>query len=412
MKKRRTAAQKRATAKMIRANKARRKGKRRSKRNPLVISGKKVKARKVRRGRKKVLRVTGGHLRVKRVKKGHRTAHRKGRAKKKTARKAARRSGGGLTKRQRAARKAARTRKHNAEMRSARARKAARAKKRGKSGGGHRAKKKSSHRRKKQMPAHMRAELPASQMAYESGRRRRHRRAKRNPIPNPIPLEGGLDFFSGLFAVTLGYIFASGADRFAATHALTSSSTQGGFVDAPAAGQIYNSESPSLPIWSSPMRLLAAAASMFVPLGLSAVIKSRGPKSFFQLWSFAAIARTVGKAADDGLSMGLKSTSFGLRLYSPEMAAAAKLTSVGTTAPNPAAPGLFAGVPQQPQIARPQAPPAPTFSALPEPAFRATPPPAIREVAGAPGGLPMDRYESAPRFNPFAETDPDRRFGR
>lgn len=420
-KKRRTAAQERATAKMIRANKARRKGKRRGKKNPLVISGKRVKARKVRRGKKKVLRVTGSKLRVRKVRKGASSHPKKSRKKKKSARKASRKGGGGgLTKRQRAARKAARTRKANKAARSLRAKKAARARKRGKSGKkstsrkARKAKRVASQRRSAKRSAADRSSRGIKESDYDfaEGRRRsRRRKGKRNPIPNPIPLEGGLDFFSGLFAVTLGYIFTSGADRFAATHALTASTTQGGYTDAPAVGQIYNSESPSLPIWSSGMRMAAAAVSIFAPLGLSAVIKSRGPKSFFQLWSFAAIARTLGKAADDGLSMGLKTTSFGLRLYSPEMAAQAKLTSVGTTtAPAAAAPGLFAGAPT---IARPLAPPAqrPMIAPPEQPAFRAPPPPATREVAGAPLSTTHKHVagDAFASFNPFAETDPDRR---
>ena len=141
-------------------------------------------------------------------------------------------------------------------------------------------------------------------------------------------LEGGLDFFSGCFAVAIGYVLAAGADRFGSTHALTPSTTQGAFVDSPAVGQIYDSESPQLPIWSSGTRLAFNALAIAAPLGLSAFIKDKGPKSFFQLMAFAAIARTIGKAAEDGLSMALASTSFGLRLYAPEMAAQAKLTQL------------------------------------------------------------------------------------
>ena len=423
VKKRRSKAQKAATRKMIAANRRRSKGKRskgkrrsHARENPILVTGKNLKSRKVGKRRKG-------------------TSHKKKRAK-------ARKGGGGSSKRSRAAKKAARTRKANKAKRSLAAKKAARSRKRkhGKAHHGKRkahAKKKSHSRKGKRSKASYskaakkaartrkrnrtggtprvtkreREEYERGGYAYES-RRKGKRRPKKNPIQNPIPLEGGLDFFSGLFAVVIGYLFAGGADRMGATHALTPSSAQGGYLDAPAVGQIYNSEAPATPIWSSGMRIAFNVIPIAVPMGLSAMIKSKGPKAFFQLMAFAAIARTLGKAAEDGMSMAMKTTSFGLRVYGPELAAQAKLTSAATTALPQAAPGTFAGAKptaggqlagaseaQQPRIdhSAPVAPPMPTFA------------PVNRTVEGAPartGGLDTSHhYVSGPAFNPFAPTD-------
>ena len=352
----------------------------------------------------------------------------------------------GRSKKSLAAKKAAKTRAENKAARSAAAKKGAKTRKRNE-GKSHPKKKAKSHPKKKKATAKARSKKKGAKKkaksrggfqgfqkigkkkkghpkgwahppgyAHEAAEsrkgRKKHRRVKRNPLAkyNPIPLEGGLDFFSGLFAVTIGYLFAAGADRMGSTHALTASSAQGGFVDAPAAGQIYDSESPQTPIWSSGMRVAYNALAIAVPMGLSAFIKSKGPKSFFQLMAFAAAARTLGKAAEDGMSLAMKSTSFGLRLYAPELAAQAKLAQATTAALPSAAPGTFAGAPKQqalngsPVGGNTQAvkqnnapPPAPAFDAP------------RREVAGAPQQTPSldvgPGYVSRPPFNPFAATE-------
>ena len=469
VKKRRTAAQKAATRKMIAANRRSARESRRSKRgrrNPLVIKGKNVKARKIRVGKKKRLLVTGSKLKVKRVAKrrGRTLTHR---VRSYHAKKAKTKS----RKRSLAAKKAARTRKANKLARSAAARKGRKSSKQAKSrkGGGRKstkrslAGKKAARTRKRNLAKRRKAASgytgPERQLAAESRRRRkksrrrrknpiaraanpvrRRRRRRSNPIriKNPIPLEGGLDFFSGLFAVTIGYLVASGADRMGATHALTPSTTQGGFIDAPAVGQIYDSESPQTPIWSSGMRIAFNALAFAAPLGVSAFVKSKGPKSFFQLMSFGALARVLGKTADDGMSYALNTTAFGMRLYAPEMAAQAKLTSAATTALPQGAPGTFLGIPRRPALGaappygfagpspkaapivqhRPPAPPnaQQPFNQPPQPqrtvtplqqhpqsGFQAQP---QQGVAGAPQqpSINSEPY-TRPLFNPWASTD-------
>src|SRR5260370_29302097 len=74
---------------------------------------------------------------------------------------------------------------------------------------------------------------------------RRHHRMH-NPLPNPLTGTG--EFISGLFGVGSGFLLASITDRFAATHPLTTQAP-GVFTDTPAAGQVYDTETPLLPIW-------------------------------------------------------------------------------------------------------------------------------------------------------------------
>jgi hypothetical protein len=426
VKKKRSKAQRAATRKLIARNKAARRTKKRGRKNPVAAE-----ARKSRKSRRKNPIARAG------TKAGARKA-----AKTRAAKKA---------KRSRAAKKAWRTRKHGSKAKK-HAKKSAKKSTARKGGRSHasyvkvgkkaartrKAGRKSSTKRKsgrtkasykragRKAAAARRYKANSDEAAmtiYESRRRRkrrnpiakeapRRRRHKRNPvgfkaIKNPIPLEGGLDFFSGLFAVTIGYLFASGADRMGSTHALTASSSQGGYTDAPAVGQIYNSESTSLPIWSSGMRLAFNALAIAAPLGISAFVKTRGPKAFFQLMAFAAIARTVGKAADDGLSMALKSTSFGLRVYAPELAAASKSAQATTAALPAAAPGVFAGAKQPAAFngaltTRQEAPPQSRYTpiaSLPQPGFQGS----ARHVAGP--SINSSPVTTGPAFNPWAATD-------
>ena len=165
-------------------------------------------------------------------------------------------------------------------------------------------------------------------------RRRNPRRRRRNPI------DGWKEMLSGVFGVAAGYVLASGGDRFIQTHALNAAGQ-----DAPAAGQIYNSESLLLPIWSSWGRLGVAAASIGVPLFVASKVKSAAWKSFFQLAGFGALARTAGKAADDGLGALAAQTvnPMLVQLYSPELAAQAAVSRLANGAPA-TLPGTFAGL--------------------------------------------------------------------
>lgn len=425
----RTKAQKRATAKMIAANKRRAKAKRNPvakakrrksghhRKNPIAKAGTKAGARKAAK-----TRAAKKAKRSRAAKKAWRTRKAGGRKSPKTAKKSKAKKGGrSHASYVKAGKKAARTRKAGKSPKKHKAKKS-KAKK-SKSGKRSAASYRTAARKAAATRRYKQNEQEASGTYAESRRRRakrnpiaKARKRRRNPIArsskgfygikNPIPLEGGLDFFSGVFAVTLGYLFASGADRMGSTHALTATASQGGYTDSPAAGEIYNSESTMLPIWSSGKRIAFNALSIAAPLGLSAFIKSKGPKSFFQLMAFAAIARTLGKAADDGLSMALKSTSFGLRVYAPELAAASKASGAGAAALPAAAPGVFAGVPQNKQLnGTPMADPASrpmhqAVSALPQPAFQP-------HAAAAPQApIANDRpYTSGPAFNPWAASE-------
>lgn len=146
---------------------------------------------------------------------------------------------------------------------------------------------------------------------------------------------------SGVVGVAAGYVLASGGDRWVSTHALNAAGQ-----DAPAQGQIYNSESLSLPIWSSWSRLGVAVVSIGVPLFVASKVKSGAWKSFFQLAGFGALARTAGKAADDGMGYlaGQTQNPMLVQLYSPELAAATAVATSSLTAPAAAPAGTFAGI--------------------------------------------------------------------
>jgi hypothetical protein len=237
--------------------------------------------------------------------------------------------------------------------------------------------------------------------AYERPKKRGKGKGKRkkNPfLPNPIPMKSGLDFFGSFFAIVFGGSVASLADRFAVTHALTAATGASSYMDAPAAGQIYNSEAMLGPIWGSWQRLLAAGASIFVPLGISAVVKSAGPRGFLQLMSLAAIGRTVVKAADDGLSMALKANSIGMRVFAPEQAAQNKLAAAKTAALPQAAPSTFAGAPADANAASANSA-AGMMPPPPPPPPKIAPPPALPSPTR---DIQFDRRTSAPVFNPWA----------
>lgn len=156
-----------------------------------------------------------------------------------------------------------------------------------------------------------------------------------------------------VLGVATGYVLASGADRYLSTAPISGSGAQ----EQPPAGSIYNSEAVALPIWSSWQRLLAGAASVGVPLIIAGMLRNPAGKSFFQLAGFGALARTAGKAADDGLAMvAMKMTTPNptlVRLYAPEIAAVAKAASV--IPPNqlpPAQTATFAGLPSYRRVGR------------------------------------------------------------
>jgi hypothetical protein len=182
--------------------------------------------------------------------------------------------------------------------------------------------------------------------AYEGRRRRRHRR--RNPFPLPNPTSHPMEFLTELFGFGAGFLWQDGIDRYAATHALATD-TGGNVTDSPAAGQIYNSESLALPIWSSWQRMAFNAAGIAVPFFLARYFA----KDFMMKAGMAAVIRTVGKAATDAVATYVPQNAMTLRLYGDEVASAARLAQTAGTAPSTAPAGTFAGVPRR-QLAAPQ----------------------------------------------------------
>jgi hypothetical protein len=169
------------------------------------------------------------------------------------------------------------------------------------------------------------------------------RRRRRNPIGNPV--SGMMEFVGGVLGVGAGFGLASLFDRIAITHAYSSTNQ-----DAPAQGEIYNSEALLAPIWSSLPRLAWAGGAIVAPLVVARFVnRHMGLKSFFQLMGFGALGRTAGKAVDDLVAKTMVSNASVQRLYSGEIAATAKLNAANLAALSPAPPATFAGAPRQPQ---------------------------------------------------------------
>ena len=284
-----------------------------------------------------------------------------------------------------AARKAARTRKRNKAIdhrksakRVAAGKKAARTRKRRKTVD-HEA-----------MPVRRASRRRSSPHKYGSRIRRRakhftHKRAtpkhpmsrlRRNPLPNPLmnPLEGPGEFLMGVLGAVFGYVGAGAADRWAATHALQG--TAGSLMDQPAAGQIYNSESIDLPIYSNMTRLGVAAGAVILPLVASELLS--GPaRAFLQIAGFSALARTFGKAAEDFLASSLNTQPVVQQLYAPEIAAANRLATASGQSLAAASPNTFAGHPRR--IAAPVGRMAPALAAR-QPQYAPPPQPGMRHV--------------------------------
>jgi hypothetical protein len=159
-----------------------------------------------------------------------------------------------------------------------------------------------------------------------------------------------MELLSKLAGFGFGYLLADGVDRYAATHALTTDAT-GNVTDTPAAGQIYDSEAVSLPIWSSPMRMGMNAAAIALPFLLSKYFA----KEFMLHAGIAAVVRTVGKAATDAVAQYAPTNATTLQLYGDRVAANARLAQA-TNGLTSAAAGTFAGVPRRRQMAATPAP--------------------------------------------------------
>jgi hypothetical protein len=364
-KKRRTAAQKAATAKMIRANKRarrssaspkkHRRGKRRSsareQSSAIVLYNEKRAERNARHASKPARKTRKKSTSMRKRKSGskkHRTA-----AQKRATRKmiAANRSKHHTPKRKKARKSKTKPIVRRTVLRSAKRRGKRRSKavvtttrRRGKKG----------------------ATVHLKMTGVTEKRRRRARRSRRNPIAkarrytrNPIgsragyirnPLMGGKDWALGLSGFILGGMGTVFIDRVVSTHPPTAAATGSAATDQPATGQIYNVESPSAPIWSSMLRLAVAVASVSVPFGIAAAVKGPGAKSFFQLWGFGAMSATVVKAGTDVVALLTGKNAFGSRFYAPEVSAQEDLkkAQVAGVAALPALPvPMLAGIPMR-----------------------------------------------------------------
>lgn len=222
------------------------------------------------------------------------------------------------------------------------------------------------------------------------------------------PITGGGEWFTGLSGFVLGGVSVGLFDRMAATHPLVAgqSGTTGAWNDAPAAGQLYNAEAVQAPIWSSVTRLLVAAVAIATPFGIAAAVKGPRAKTFFQLYGFGSLAVTAVKGINDVIALAASQSSFGARLYAPEIMAqsdTAALKVNGSPLPVlsapvhttiPSSPPSLAGLPrmQTPHLAsHPQA----SAANVAVTALRQTPTPASPQgVAGA----PTDAVYAAPTY--------------
>jgi hypothetical protein len=244
--------------------------------------------------------------------------------------------------------------RHDVPEGYSRSRKKKRKSRRGRDAKGHFLPKRRKGRRKNPLPNPVRRRR-GRRSNYSDGRLARRTRSgkirhyyprKRNPFPNPIPnpMSGPMEFISAVFGVGFGYVLASALDRYAAGHALTT--VNGTLMDAPAAGQIYDSEAPMLPIWQNWQRLAFAGGAVAAPLVLAGVV-SGGARQALALVALGALVRTAGKALEDGIATAGTTQPLIQQLYAPEIAAANRLATAGTATALPqAAPNTFAGLPR------------------------------------------------------------------
>lgn len=200
-------------------------------------------------------------------------------------------------------------------------------------------------RRKSRKARETVAAAPKRRRRARRGRKthaRRRTSRRRHHVRAVNPISGVGEFAAAIGGIVLGAMASVLGDRYAAGHALTASGTT--YVDQPAAGQLYNSNASSAPIWSNWKRIVVAGANLVVPFGASMAAK-RHPKTqtLFQTWFFSALAVTLGKVTLDVLPKMLGTKSVGARLLAPEIDAQNARASV--KASNIALPGytLVAG---------------------------------------------------------------------
>lgn len=190
---------------------------------------------------------------------------------------------------------------------------------------------------------------------------RRHYSRRRNPLPlvgvlaNPIGRP--MQFLGKAVSLGIGYLWEDAVIRYASTHALTGTGTV--LTDQPAAGQIYNSEAPLLPLWSDYTKLAISVAGVAAPLIAGRFVA----RDFMNHAFLAAAVRFFGKLAVDATAQFVpqmlpSADATTLRLYGAEAAAQARLAQVNVTPAASAPAATFAGLPKGARAALPPASPS------------------------------------------------------
>ena len=323
-KKRRTAAQKRATAKMIAARKGALRGKRR--RNP--FGTKALHRAAAKRPAKRKARRSKARSAAPKKAKFHRTIYGNDPPESKPKRKKARKARAAAKEHTVATPRRRKRRTKTVTARSARGKKRVRvrvstkARKRGGSNFVVRVVGATEKRR------HHRRSRRASNPIVHRRHRRGHRRSN--------PISGGSEFLSGFLGLATGGLLAMVATRFLATHAVTATASKDAngktiYNDAPAAGQLYNGEAPMVPFWSNWKVALAGVAAIVLPFGVASKVRSSKAKSFFQLAGFGAMAIVGSKCAADAAAKYLGTNPYAQRLLAPELMAQRDLLLTGAS---------------------------------------------------------------------------------
>lgn len=134
------------------------------------------------------------------------------------------------------------------------------------------------------------------------------------------PLSTGEVVVVGIIGV-LGALVAQGADRFAATHALsgTIAADGGGLEDSPPQGKDYNANSVNAPMGL--VRGAIAAGLALVPLVGAHFVRSPMARTSMQAFGFGALIRTGLKVGSDVTGWAMRKSAMGQRLFQPEIVA-------------------------------------------------------------------------------------------
>lgn len=303
-KKRRSAAQRAATRKMLAANKAKREGKR--------SKGKRKSRRAAKRsGRKSEKRVAAGRKAArtrKRHKAERKAAARKGKRKSRRSRKAS-----SSPKRRRKARR-------SSKRRASAARKSV----------------KVVRLPRKSSRVVVVAAPPARRRRRKGGKRRSakrtHKRRSYNRRPKAAmenPMDG-TELFIGAVTGLAGFLTADFVDRLLATHALTGTAVP--YTDTPPTtgdyAGLFNATAICAPMNATRWAVGLGVAA--VPLIIAHFIAAPKGRAALQFFGYAAGIRIVGKGAIDAIAMLTQPTQLGQQLYDGEMRASALQQGSGT----------------------------------------------------------------------------------